>query len=82
MGRHIQELSSLGNCPKGLFPFFDACHFYPQPFSTRSRMIWEALKLTTRRAEMVASTPVFGFRPIRGRLALTLKLPNRASFTN
>src|SRR5439155_1239305 len=36
---------------------------------------WLALKVRTRRPEMTISSPVCGFRPLRGRFSFTTKLP-------
>jgi len=37
---------------------------------------WLGLKVSTRRAEMVISSPVCGFRPTREFFSRTTKLPN------
>jgi hypothetical protein len=44
-------------------------------------IIAEALKTTTRRGGIGASTPVFGFRPMRWPFSRTVKDPNDESFT-
>src|SRR6266550_5169611 len=44
-------------------------------------MIWLALKVKTLRPTMMISSPVWGFRPLRGRLVLTTKFPKPEIFT-
>jgi hypothetical protein len=48
---------------------------------TRPHKLLEALKTTTRRADIGASIPVFGFRPTRSRLDRTTKAPKLESLT-
>ena len=37
--------------------------------------IWLALNVRTLRPTIIISSPVWGFRPLRGRLVFTTKLP-------
>jgi hypothetical protein len=50
-------------------------------FSIFRFIIAEALKSTTRRGAIGASTPVFGFRPMRWPFMRTVNVPNNDSFT-
>ena len=59
----------------------DQGNLTPAPF-TASLKCPPALKLTTLRALMGASWPVFGLRPTRAFFSLTLKEPKRLSMTD
>jgi hypothetical protein len=52
-----------------------------EAFSTRLFNFWPGLKVTTRRAVMGISSPVFGLRPGRWFLSRKSKLPKPESFT-
>ena len=56
-------------------------NFTPAPF-TASLKFRPALNLTTLRALMGASRPVFGLRPTRAFFSLTLKEPKRLKMTD
>ena len=43
--------------------------------------VWPAVKRTTRRAGILAASPVLGWRPTRARLARTCKVPKRRRIT-
>src|SRR4051812_29815232 len=50
-------------------------------FATRSRMIWLARKVITRRGAIGTSTPVLGLRPTRCPLSRRMNVPNPEIFT-
>src|SRR3546814_2139344 len=53
-----------------------AGHFCRYPAATmRSRIIWLARKVSTRRGAIGTSTPVLGLRPIRSPLSRRTKVP-------
>ena len=62
--RHPQVGAELADGPEGVRSFFARrqCLTY---FAIRSRMIWLARNVITRRGAIGTSTPVFGLRPTR-----------------
>ena len=50
-------------------------------FAIRSRMIWLARKVMTRRGAIGTSIPVLGLRPIRCPLSRKMNVPNPETFT-
>ena len=53
----------------------------PQPFAIRSRMIWLARKVITRRGAIGTSMPVLGLRPTRWPLSRRMKVPKPETLT-
>jgi len=52
-----------------------------QPLATRSRSVWLARKVITRRGAIGTTTPVLGLRPTRSFLSRSTKVPKPEIFT-
>src|SRR5437762_1648271 len=71
---HAQFLRQLADGEEGAGVFLSGGG-QDQPFAIRSRMIWLARKVITRRGAIGTSTPVFGLRPTRSPLSRRMNVP-------
>src|SRR3546814_5765738 len=82
--RDVQFGRHLAYGPERIRRFFRSVHkpCSRQQLFTSSRSSWLARKVSTRRASIGTSMPVFGFRPMRRPLSRRIKVPKPEIFTD